>query len=427
MKRNFTISGLFLLFFFIVNNALAQNITIKGKVTDAATGETLPGVTVLVKGTSVGTQTGATGLYSIKAPATGTLTFSYLGYTEQSVEIGGKTTIDVQLTAKNNELQQVVVVGYGTQRKIDVTGSVATIRGSDIAKQPDANPISALQGKVAGVKITNSGSPGASPSITIRGVGTVYGSQTPLYVVDGVFMNNIDFLSSNDIESMSILKDASSEAIYGIQAANGVIIIITKRGKGAPTVQYNGYVGITTIEHIPKLLDATDYVQALNELTLIDKGKIDPSFANPSSFGQGTNWFNVVLRNAFIQNHNISVSGSTDKSNYNFSAGFLQQDGTEGYQTYNRVTAHMQQDVQAYKFLKLGYSASLSGDLSHDAPDVLYRAYTAAPVVPVRYSNGTYGDPSDYPIGLTTSNPQATLDFYRQHTKKLSLKWYSLC
>lgn len=422
MKRNFTISGLFLLCFFIINNALAQNITVKGKVTDAATGETLPGVTVILKGTSIGSQTDGTGLYSIKAPANGTLTFSYLGYVEQSVAVNGQSTIDIKLAAKNNELQQVVVVGYGSQRKIDVTGSVATIRGSDLAKQPDANPISALQGKVAGVQITNSGTPGSSPTITIRGIGTVYGSLSPLYVVDGVWMNNIDFLNSNDIESMSILKDASSEAIYGIQAANGVIIITTKKGKGAATVQYNGYAGITTIERIPKVLDATDYVEAVNELSTYNGGKIDPAFSNPASFGEGTNWFNVILRNAFTQSHNISVSGSSEKSTYNFSAGFLQQDGNIAYQSYNRITTHMQQDVQAYKFLKLGYSASLSGDLSHDVPgDIMYKAYTAAPVVPVRYSNGTYGDPADYPIGLTTNNPQAELDFFHQHTKNYRL------
>src|ERR1700744_3472289 len=165
MKRNFTISGLLLLCFFIINNALAQNIAVKGTVTDAATGETMPGVSVIVKGTSIGTQTDVNGVFSIKAPAAATLTFTYLGYTDQSVAVNGQATINIKLAAKNNKLQQVVVVGYGTQRKIDVTGSIATIKGSELANQPDANPISALQGKVAGVQITNSGTPGTSPQI----------------------------------------------------------------------------------------------------------------------------------------------------------------------------------------------------------------------------------------------------------------------
>jgi len=220
MKRIFTISGLVLFCFFFINSAMAQNITIKGKVTDVTTGESLIGVSVKIKGTTTGTQTDVNGAYSIGAPPTATLEFTYIGYAVQDVTVDGRSSIDVKLTAQNNELQQVVIVGYGTQKKIDVTGAIATVKGSDLASQPDANPVSALQGKVAGVQIINAGTPGSSPQITLRGVGTIFGSAAPLFVVDGVWYSDISFLNSNDIETMSVLKDASSEAIYGLQAAN---------------------------------------------------------------------------------------------------------------------------------------------------------------------------------------------------------------
>jgi TonB-linked SusC/RagA family outer membrane protein len=412
MKRILTISGLVLCCFFFMNAAFAQNVAVKGHVTDAATGETLVGVTVGVKGTTNGTQTDVNGAYSINAPSNATLSFSYLGYASQEVNVNGRNNVDIKLLSQNNQLAQVVVVGYGTQRKVDVTGSIATVSGAELSKQPDPNPVSALQGKVAGVQIINSGAPGSAPQINIRGIGTVYGNANPLYVVDDVWYDDISFLNSNDIESMSILKDASSEAIYGIRAANGVIIITTKKGKGAPVISYNMYVGYQHPTNLIKMSNATEYATLMNELN-------GPSaaFANPSSFGAGTNWYNVILKDAFTQSHNVSVSGGTEKSTYNFSLGYLQQDGSVAYNQYDRITARMQQDIQVYKFLKVGYNAILENNTSHDVPgDIIYKAYTAAPVVPVRYSNGTYGDPADYPIGSVTNNPQAELDFYNHHT-----------
>src|ERR1700744_2950223 len=189
MKRIFTISGLVLLCFFFISSAFAQNLSVKGKVTDAASNETLIGVSVNIKGTTEGTQTDVNGAFSINAPSNATLVISYIGYTTQEVPVNGQTTINIKLQAQSSALKEVVVVGYGTQRKIDVSGSIATVKGSDLSSQPDANPVSALQGKVAGIQITNSGTPGAAPQISIRGVGSVYGATTPLYVVDGIFMN----------------------------------------------------------------------------------------------------------------------------------------------------------------------------------------------------------------------------------------------
>ncbi|SDE55136.1 TonB-linked outer membrane protein, SusC/RagA family [Mucilaginibacter pineti] len=413
MKRIFTISGVLLLFLFSVTSAFAQNVTVKGKVFDVATGEPLIGVSVAVKGTTAGTQTDVNGAYTLSTSPTATLTFSYIGYTAKSVAVNSQTTLDVRLQASANELQQVVVVGYGTQRKLDVTGSVASVKGEEISKQSSTNVVSSLQGKVAGVQITNAGGPGSSPQIRIRGLGTVYGNANPLYVVDGVWFDDISFLNSNDIENMSILKDASSESIYGVRAANGVVLITTKKGKGAPSINYSAYAGWQRVTHQPKLATGTEYATLINELNAINAPTDPITFPDVNKFGTGTNWLNDVLRDAFTMKHDISVSGSTDKSTYTFSAGYLKQQGVVKKNDYDRITVHMQQDVQATKFLKLGYNAVLQGSKSTDAPgDVIYKAFTAAPIVPVFYDDGTYGDPGDFPLGNATNNPQAQLDFY---------------
>jgi len=267
MKRNFTISGFILLCLFFVNTTFAQNVTIKGKVTDATTGETLPGVSVIIKGTTNGTQTDASGAFALSAPSNSTLSFSSLGYLTQQVIATGGSPILIKLAPSASDLQQVVVIGYGTQRKVDNTGAVSVVKGADIAKQASQNALSGLQGKVAGVNITNNGTPGSSPQITIRGLGTYFGNVSPLFVVDGVWYDDISFLNTQDIENISILKDASSTAIYGIRAANGVVLITTKRGvKGKPVINYTGYVGWQSVTNQVKLADATDYAIAINEL-----------------------------------------------------------------------------------------------------------------------------------------------------------------
>ncbi|HZX58900.1 MAG TPA: TonB-dependent receptor plug domain-containing protein, partial [Mucilaginibacter sp.] len=225
MKRIFTISGLVLCFFLLINSAFAQTATVKGKVTDASTSETLVGVSVTVKGTTTGTQTDVNGGFSLSAPSNATLVFSYLGYTSLEVPLNGQTLLVVKLQPASNALNEVVVVGYGTQKKIDVTGSIATIKGDEIAKQASINPVSALQGKVPGVNIVNSGAPGSSPQISVRGTGTILGGTGLLYVVDGAFYDDISFLNPADIDNISILKDGSSTAIYGMRASNGVILI----------------------------------------------------------------------------------------------------------------------------------------------------------------------------------------------------------
>ncbi|HMG07572.1 MAG TPA: carboxypeptidase-like regulatory domain-containing protein, partial [Mucilaginibacter sp.] len=243
MKRIFTISVLVLFCLFFVNASFAQDATVKGKVTDASTGEALIGVSVSVKGTTTGAQTDVNGAFTLSAPPTATLVFTYIGYTTLSLPINNQTQLTVKLQPEARELQQVVVIGYGTQRKRDVTGAVASVKGEELTKQPVQTPTQALQGKVAGVQVLSSGQPNSNPILRIRGTGSVLAGANPLYVVDGVLTDDIRNVNNNDIVSIDVLKDASA-AIYGVRAANGVVIITTKKGKAGPAVvSYDANVG----------------------------------------------------------------------------------------------------------------------------------------------------------------------------------------
>ncbi len=402
-------------------SSFAQEISVTGKVT-ASDGTSLPGASVLIKGTTTGVPTDGEGNFSIKVPSSASiLVFSMIGMTSQEITVGSQAKIDVILKDDARTLEEFVVVGYGTQRKLDVTGSVVSIKGAEISKQPSMNAVSGLQGKVAGVQINNSGKPGEAPQIRIRGVGTAYGSANPLYVVDGVWFDDISFLNSADIESMNILKDASSQSIYGVRAANGVVLITTKKGKsGKAIIDYNGFVGYQKVTNQIKMANASEYATMINELSIIN-GK--SAILDPTQFGEGTDWYHQILRNALVTNHQISISGGGEKSNYNFSLGYLDQNGIVENNNFKRYTARMQNDLQAFKFLKIGYSATGSFSKSKDEAGGIFRQlYAAGPVVPVYYADGTYGDPTDYNLGDGNNfNPQATIDFYNQNTKKTLL------
>lgn len=396
-------------------NAYDQRVS--GKVTNES-GQPFANVSVKVKGTNSGTITNSEGVYNI--PISGknaVLVFSFVGYEDKEITVGEQTTINTSLVPSQKELDQVIVVGYGTQKKIDVTGSVAAVKGEDIAKQASTNPISALQGKVAGVQITNSGAPGSSPQVRIRGLGTVYGNANPLYVVDGVWYDDISFLNPADIDNISVLKDASSESIYGVRAANGVILVTTKKGKsGQAIVNYSGSIGFQHVTNSIKMANANEFATMVNELAAANGSA---ALLDPTQFGVGTDWYHQVLRNALITNHQVSVSGGSEKSTYNFSLGYLKQEGLVKGNDYTRVTARLQNDFQVFKNLKLGYTATAASNNFVDFPgDIFHQLFAAAPVVPVYYKDGSYGDPSDYNLGDGANfNPQATLDFFNQKTK----------
>ena len=416
MRKFFTsLSGFVLVLFLFLGNVYAQqSITVTGKVTDAASNEPLIGVSVKVKGTNQGTSTDIKGDFTIKAPSNGTLVFSYVGFKNSEVPIGGRTNIPVKLGASAQSLQEVVVVGYGTQRKLDVTGAVSQVKGEEISKQASVNPVSALQGKVAGVSITNNGTPGSAPQITIRGTGTIYGKVGVLYVVDGVWYDDINFLNPSDIESMSILKDASSLSIYGIRAANGVVLVTTNRGKkGDAVISYNGTFGFQSVTNRVKMANASEYATLINELSAT------PLFTDPNSLGKGTDWYDQILRNAPVTNHTLSISGGTEKTTYNLSLGYLNQDGIVATNNYKRYTARLTNDFQVLKFLKVGYNVSGTGSKSNDINSSIFtQMFGAAPVVPVFNADGTYGDPATFKLGGGANyNPQATIDFFDRLTQ----------
>lgn len=399
-----------------------EDIEIRGKVTGEG-GVPLSGVSVQVKGTTTGTTTNNDGVFVLNLPnANVTLIITSIGYDMQEIDLAGRTEINVSLAASTKLMDQVIVVGYGTQRKIDVTGSVAQIKGDEIAKQPSYNPLSALQGKVAGMQINNAGAPGAPPQITIRGVGTVYGNTNPLFVVDGVWYDDISFLNSADIESLSVLKDASAESIYGIRAANGVILVTTKKGKqnGRNVINYNGFIGNQVVTNQIDMVSGPEYAELVNEVDILSG--VPGRYNDPSSFGT-TDWYHQMLRNALVTNHQVSVTGGGEKSNYNFSLGYYYQDGLVKNNNFNRYSIHFSNDYQLAKFLKVGVNTTGILSNSNDAPAFIFAdVFNAAPIVPVYYADGSYGDPGDYGIAAANrKNPQVSIDYYDQQTKTWKL------
>lgn len=407
---------------FSTNEEENDKIKITGRVT-GANGEAIAGASVLQKGSSTGTSTDNNGTYTLTVDNDATLLITSIGFEAQEVKVNGRSVIDIRLMPATKQFEEVVVVGYGTQRKIDVTGSVAQVKGEEIAKQPGVNPVSSLQGKVAGVQITNSGAPGSGPEIRIRGVGTVYGNANPLYVVDGIWYDDISFLNSNDIDNISVLKDVSSESIYGIRAANGVILISTKKGRrnaGKPTISYNGFAGNQVVTNQIKMATGPEYQTMINELNVIN-GK-PAQYSNPTAVGN-TDWYHQILRNAFVTNQQVSVLGGGERSSFNLSLGYFKQDGIVKTNNYERYNLHLQNEYQLAKFLKAGVTMNGSLSNSNDIDGgIFHQLYAAAPNVPVYYADATYGDPNDFHVGSSNQfNPQVTVDFFNQHTRTYKL------
>lgn len=403
----------------LASAAWAQVAEVTGTVTSAEDGLPIPGVNIVVGGTTRGTTTDVDGNYSLTlGSGENTIVFSFVGFRTVTQEVNGRSRIDVTLEADILALDEVVVVGYGEQRKIDITGSVSNVEGEDISRQPSPNPISSLQGRVAGVQITNSGSPGASPQIRIRGTGTVYGDPNPLYVVDGVWYDDISFLNPGDIADISILKDASSQSIYGVRAANGVVLVTTKKGKrdGPATVTYNGFFGTQVVTNKVDMATGPQFATMINELDVITGA--EESYPSPGSFST-TDWYDEILRAAPIWNHQISVSGGGEHSTFNFSLGYLDQDGIVEGNSFQRYTARLQNDFQVFDFLNVGYTITGAINNSKDIPGSIFlQMFAASPITPVFESDGSYGDPNDYAAGSSTRyNPRATIDFFDQESQ----------
>jgi TonB-linked SusC/RagA family outer membrane protein len=384
----------------------AQKKNITGKVT-ATDGTTLSGATVLEKGTANGTQTNAAGTFSIAVEPNATLAVSSVGYEDADVPVNGQDVVNVVLKPSNKTLEQVVIVGYGTQRKIDVTGSVAHINGEQLAKQPVLTATQALQGQVAGVHVTSSGQPGSLPQVIIRGAGSILGGANPLYIVDGIWTDDITNINTSDILSVDVLKDASAASIYGVRGANGVILITTRQGSGKMKVNYSANIGIQQAAYVVPLANATEYMNYVQAITFLP---VPPTAYN-------TNWYNEILRNAFYQNHNISVSGSGDKYKYSLSAGYLSNQGIIIFNDYKRYTVRLNNEFSPTSFLKIGSTASFSNQVSQNVPtySITQDAYRAAPLVPA-VVNGKFGNTSQYQnVGNPVLDAQNTNDLSRDN------------
>ncbi|PSL46238.1 TonB-linked SusC/RagA family outer membrane protein [Chitinophaga niastensis] len=379
--------------------AIAQK-TITGKVTGAADGVSLPGVNITVPGTSSGANTDAKGNFSVQVPAGATsLHFSYLGYDPQSITIGNQTSINVALTATAKGLGEVVVVGYGVQNRRDVTGTISSLKGADIKNLPVSDAAQAMQGRVSGVDIVRSdGSPGSTPSIRIRGTGTINNAE-PLVIIDGVPAGGISDVNPNDIASMEILKDASSSAIYGTRAANGVVIITTKKGSYGEKLKaaVNVYHGVSnTIRYIP-LLTAPQLVMLKQERYTNDGVAIEPIWKDPYYATQRTDWQRALLRSGDVTNADVSIRGGNNSSNYMLSAGYYNENGIITNSYFKRYTVRINSEHKLGKRFKVGenmqltYKQNSGPDTYSSQTGLIFSALRFNPAIPVHNPDGSYG------------------------------------
>lgn len=425
MRKILRAAMLFAIIVLSTSGLFAQSRTVTGTVLDDK-GVTLPGASVTVKGTSVSTGTNLDGKYSIVVPAgSTTLVFSFIGSTTQEVVIGTRTAVNATLKSTTTALSEVVVIGYGSQKKEDVNGSISSVKASDIANIPQVSADQLMQGKVAGVTITqNSGAPGSQTSVHIRGVTSLSLSNEPLYVIDGVpisgdatnqstsgrsvqlSQNNssnavspLSMINPSDIESIDVLKDASATAIYGARASNGVIIITTKRGKnGTARIGYDGYYGFAQQGRFIKMLDLQQYAALQNTLADLSGVAKRGEFADPSLLGTGTNWQKAVFRTAPTQSHQVSISGGKDGTDYYISGGYLTQDGTIIGTDYNRYSFRSNINSQVKSWFKVG--TALTGSRSEqnatlgDNTGIIYNALLSSPDQAIYNADGSYAGPA---------------------------------
>ena len=376
MKKNLLITCVMLLF---AITSMAQNkITISGVVTDK-TGETVIGASVRVKGQeSKGSITDINGKYQIVDVASNaTLIFSYIGMREQEIAVNGRSTINVKMEEDSQLIDEVVVVGYGSAKKRDLTGSIVTVKEDEIASKPSTNPLASIQGKVAGVQVVNTGRAGQDPEIRVRGTNSINGFK-PLYVVDGLFTDNINYLNTADIESMEILKDPSSLAIFGVRGANGVIIITTKRAKiGKTMVNINSSVGWKVIYDRVGVTNAEEFKMLYNE-QLISQG------SDPYDYTQwtgNTDWQDEIFQTGFLTNNNVSITGATDKSKFYLGLGYVMEEGSIKTEKLNKFTVNLNSEYSVTDFLRFGFQLNGVRAKYPDAKGV-DGALKAAPIAP---------------------------------------------
>ncbi|UXX79817.1 TonB-dependent receptor [Reichenbachiella carrageenanivorans] len=368
---------------------------ISGVVTDDEN-VPLPGASILIKGTTVGVVTDVDGNYSLQVPdQTAVLVFSFVGFDTEEVTVGSRSVIDMAMTSDITSMEEIVVIGYGQVEKKDVTGAIGSVETEDIVRANPVQAAKAIQGQAAGVIVSKQSSrPGAGYNINIRGLSSIDYSNEPLVVIDGVMGGDMNALNPSDIESMEILKDASSTAIYGSRGANGVIIISTKRGaKGKPIVSYSGYVGVKTPAHLPDMMNAQQFYKA----SVTDAVLNNPDF-NPRPYtsteldlinsGKSTDWLDEISGPAMQTNHSVSVGGGSDNTNYHFSAGYLNEGGNLENTQFQRYNIKGSMDSKVTNFLKVGFTANYSFSKQEVASNEgLRSAYRARPTGVVYYDD----------------------------------------
>jgi len=406
--------------------AIANQLPISGTVTDQATGLALEGVSVLVKGTTKGTYTTASGLFKIDVlNANSVLQFSIVGYQSKEITVGENTNLQVGLLSLSQSLNDVVVIGYGTKKRKDLTTAISSVTAKDIAALPVADAAQALQGKVSGVTITqNSGAPGGTggTGIRIRGISSISQGNNPLIVVDGYPLpdqnadNVLNSFGTGDIESIDVLKDAAAASIYGVRASNGVIIVTTKRGRaGKTSLTVDMYAGIQNAWSLPTMLNAKEYAILNSEARIASGLPVLPKLADAgaieSQYGEGTDWLDEVFRRAAMRSVNITASGGSEKAQYLFSAGYFKQDGILYNTDIERFNLRFNGDVKVTDKIKIGNSLSLNkltergADTYSAFNSVILLALTSPPTVKPRNDDGTYAGGNGSTDGFNEPNP----------------------
>lgn len=403
--------------------------TVKGTVIDQDN-QPVIGATVKVNGTTISTATDFDGCYELKnVPENAVISYSFIGMKSKDVRLDGRSTVNVTLLEDTQNLEEVVVIGYGAAKAKDLTAPIEVVKGEELIVQPTSSPMAALQGKVPGVNIVNSGTPGAGPKVTIRGNGS-FGDTSPLYVVDGMFYDNIDFLNNADIQEMSVLKDASASAIYGVRAANGVVIITTKKGRRNQGAQitYNGYVGIQKATNVLEMCNSHEYATMLMEANpdayrhMFEKSIAEFGGDMESlTFNADTNWYDEMLRTAVITNHSLNISGGSNNAIYSVGMSYLSQDGimdVENY--YRRMNFRASLDFDATSWLKVGFNGVFSNSQQQLPNNAAWqKAFNTPSILPVydeRRGDDVfptkYADPNQVGLNNNFYNPVAFADYY---------------
>jgi len=374
----------YLILLLLMSNVALAQTAVQGIVKDSKSLASVPGVTVSIKGKSTATQTDVRGQFSLQVAPTDTLLFVSVGYKTQSIAVRNQTQLNIFLADSNESLEEVVVIGYGTAQKRDLTGSIVQVKGSDIVDRPGTNPVASLQGKVSGLQVTNTGRPGQGPDIRIRGTNSVNGAR-PLYVVDGLLNDNISYINPSDIESIEILKDPSSLAIFGVLGANGVIAVTTKQAKaGQLNIDFSSKIGIKNVGNRMKLTNADQFKELYNEQR-VNQGIAPYDYTN---WNANTNWQDEIFRNAILNYNNLSIANSTAKNSFRLGLGYSLDQGVVNHEKHSQFTFNLSNEVRVSDNFKTGVIINgLRAQLPQNRD--VFGAILAAPIAPVY--NEEYG------------------------------------